>query len=405
LILIDGPHDGEQCIAGQLAFGMDHADYLMARAPKPTLVCCATRDFFPIAGTWDTYRMTKRFYTRLGYPERLEIAEADEEHGFTPMLRQAMVRWMKRWLLNVDDTATEPDITPLTDEEALVTTEGQVLKIAGERSVWDVNKDLSEKLTEERKAKNAARSKDELLKKVREITGIRPLAELPMPEVSQTATSTGDGFRLEKLVIKPEPGIVLPALLYIPTGQITDFIVAVSEFGKERLAPLCEHNAKAEGWMILAVDLRNNGETESKWSHGDDWERKFGPSYKSIMLAYLLDRPMLTMWAEDILVAARYLRDRSENTAHTVKLYSEFNTGAAALHAAALDTDGMFTKLKLMNAPDNWAFNTVMVPGAPRQLVNAVHGALREYDQPDLMGSLSIGASVGGNSGYTEERP
>jgi len=100
LILIDGPHDGEQCIAGQLAFGMDHGDYLMARAPKPTLVCCATRDFFPIDGTWDTYRDVKRFYTRLGYPERLEIAEADEDHGFTPPLRQAMVRWMKRWLLN-----------------------------------------------------------------------------------------------------------------------------------------------------------------------------------------------------------------------------------------------------------------------------------------------------------------
>lgn len=105
--------------------------------------------------------MTKRFYTRLGYPERLEIAEADEEHGYTPMLRQAMVRWMKRWLLNVDDTATEPDVAPLTDDEALVTTEGQVLKLAGERSVWDINYALADQLAEQRKAANLPR--EELL--------------------------------------------------------------------------------------------------------------------------------------------------------------------------------------------------------------------------------------------------
>ncbi|MCJ7676020.1 MAG: acetylxylan esterase [Sedimentisphaerales bacterium] len=46
-----GPQDAEQNIYGQLAFGMDHADYLMMRAPKPTLVCAATKDFFDIEGT------------------------------------------------------------------------------------------------------------------------------------------------------------------------------------------------------------------------------------------------------------------------------------------------------------------------------------------------------------------
>src|SRR5262249_27871809 len=34
-----GPQDAEQNIAGQVAFGMEHADYLTLRAPRPTLMC------------------------------------------------------------------------------------------------------------------------------------------------------------------------------------------------------------------------------------------------------------------------------------------------------------------------------------------------------------------------------
>ncbi|MFN7565415.1 MAG: alpha/beta hydrolase family protein, partial [Prosthecobacter sp.] len=38
LIETKGPQDGEQNIAGQIAFGMDEADYCIMRAPKPTLI-------------------------------------------------------------------------------------------------------------------------------------------------------------------------------------------------------------------------------------------------------------------------------------------------------------------------------------------------------------------------------
>src|SRR5262249_23604046 len=34
-----GPQDAEQNITGQVAFSMEHADYLTMRAPRPTLVC------------------------------------------------------------------------------------------------------------------------------------------------------------------------------------------------------------------------------------------------------------------------------------------------------------------------------------------------------------------------------
>ena len=93
-----------------MAFGLDHADYLTMRAPKPTLLCVGTRDFFDIQGSWDTFREVKLIYGRLGFGERVDLFESDEPHGFTGPRRVASARWMRRWLLEDDDAITEPDL-------------------------------------------------------------------------------------------------------------------------------------------------------------------------------------------------------------------------------------------------------------------------------------------------------
>ncbi|MFP6677741.1 MAG: acetylxylan esterase, partial [Pirellulaceae bacterium] len=98
-----GPGDAEQNIFGQIAFGMDNADYVIMRAPKPTLLLSATRDFVDIQGAWHVFREAKRVYTRMGFAERVDLVEADEKHGFSQPLRVAMVRWMRRWLLKIDE--------------------------------------------------------------------------------------------------------------------------------------------------------------------------------------------------------------------------------------------------------------------------------------------------------------
>jgi dienelactone hydrolase len=104
-----GPQDAEQNIFGQIAFGMDQPDYLLMRAPRPTLICSTTGDFFDIAGTWDAYRQAKRFYGRLGFPERVDLAEFDGPHGIPKPGRAAMVHWMRRWLAGTDEPVAEAD--------------------------------------------------------------------------------------------------------------------------------------------------------------------------------------------------------------------------------------------------------------------------------------------------------
>ena len=48
LIETIGPQDAEQNIFGQIEFGLDHPDYVLLRAPQPTLIRSTTGDFFSI---------------------------------------------------------------------------------------------------------------------------------------------------------------------------------------------------------------------------------------------------------------------------------------------------------------------------------------------------------------------
>ncbi len=98
--LIDsiGPQDAEQNIFGQIAFGLDHPDYVLLRAPRPTLISSTTGDFFSIAGAWENYRQAKRVYARLGFPEKVDLVEVEGPHGVHPQNLAAIAQWMKRWL-------------------------------------------------------------------------------------------------------------------------------------------------------------------------------------------------------------------------------------------------------------------------------------------------------------------
>ena len=87
-----GPQDAEQNIVGQIAFGMNHADYLTMRAPRPTLMCVATKDFFDIDGAWASFREAKLLYGKMGYGERISLFEFPDGHGFSKPRREAAMR-------------------------------------------------------------------------------------------------------------------------------------------------------------------------------------------------------------------------------------------------------------------------------------------------------------------------
>ena len=376
--------DAEQNIFGQLAFGMDHPDYLMMRAPIPILICAATKDFFDINATWESFRCAKRLYSRMGCPERISLLENDAEHNYNKLQRTGVLRWMARWLLGKDEPLTEPDIELLGDEEIQCTPRGQVMLMEDARTTYDLNEDHENKLAEQRKALWATTDRTELLDRVRQIAGIRALDNLPKPEVQAVGEVARHGCRIEKLILEPEHGIYLPALLFVPEdAQPGSVVLYLHEKGKEAHAasggPI--DGLVRDGAVVLAVDLRGTGETQQATQ--TQFGAAIGLDWEDVYKAYVLGRSYVGMRAEDVLVSARYLRDRYSRG---VQLTAVGSVGVPALHAAALGP-ALFSSVKLVRTLGSWS-NVVHARRTHNQLANAVHGALRAYDLPDLAETL-----------------
>lgn len=374
-----GPQDAEQNVFGQLAFGMDHADYLTMQAPMPILICAATQDFFDIQGTWASFRYAKRLYTRLEAAERISLLENDATHNYNRTQRQGVARWMSRWLLGNDRPITEPNLVLLSAEEARCTPDGQVMNLEEARSTYDLNRDYEKELAARRKQLWATTQRADLLVRVRALAGVRSLAELPEPQVELRETIERGDMRIQKAVVTLEEGLYLPALVFRPSGEPAgNDVLYLNERGKEADAgpggPI-EKLVEA-GHVVVAVDLRGTGETQSKNGWGGDL---FGPDVKDVLTAYLLGRSYVGMRAEDIVTCARLLHERSERSIDVVAVGP---VCVPALHAAALETE-LFGEVRLVRGLVSWA-NIVALGQSRNQLVNIVHGALGVYDLPDL---------------------
>jgi hypothetical protein len=371
---------------------MDHADYVLMRAPKPTLLCTATHDFFDIHGAWDCFRQAKRFYTRLGFSERVDLIETDDRHGFSQLLRVGMVRWMRRWLLEIDQPVDEPELAVASDLQLQCTPEGQVMQLKGARSTYDLNAELEDQLAGQRKEYWHTASPSEALKKVRQISGIRALVDLPEPECDDRGSVELDhGVRLKKLVLQPEPGVWLPALAFIPTQPSGQAYLYVHADGKQADAgpggPI--QQLVGQGHMVLAIDVRGVGETAPREPGQVGIARYIGSQWKDFYLAYLLGTSYLAMRAEDLLVSARFLAHyKTTGRPNRVHLISVGRTGPPALHAVALEPD-QFASVLLKNSLESWS-DVIRTPLATNQFENVVHGALRTYDLPNLRAMESV---------------
>jgi len=382
-----GPQDAEQNIHAQIAFGMDHADYVMMRDARPTLVMTATEDYFDINGAWNLFRQAKRLYDRVGFAERVDLLETDTKHGFPEAMRVGAARWMRRWLLGVDDAVTESEFPVAADEELWCTPRGEVMLLEGARSVYDLNMERESQLAVERKKFWRESGKEKALEAVRRITGIERLADLPEPKSEKVGTLDREGHRIDKLVLRPEPGIFLPALCFVPDEPDGEAYLYLHASGKQTDAgadgPI-ERLVEARH-VVLAVDLRGLGETQDSGRSG--FGGHLGPEWKDIFLAYMLDTSYLAMRARDVLVCARFLADYpAVERPSRIHLISVGRCGPPALHAAALEGE-LFSSITLRNCLRSWS-DVVRTPLAMNQAVNAVHGALGVYDFDDLVGAL-----------------
>jgi len=377
-----GPQDAEQNIHAQLAGGMDHADYLIMRAPAPTLICAATQDFFDINATWRTFRQAKRLYARMGFAERMSLVETDAKHGFSTELRVGMVRWMRRWLLDIDEAVTEPERDVMSEADLRCTPDSQVLLMDGVRSVFDLNAALEEQLAGKRKAFWQDAPRDKLIASVRKTIGAKSFSEMTDPDATKVGVVERKEYKITKLILQPADGIALPSLLFEPDNPKGNIYLYCHGQGKHIDASTGGAIEKLvlAGNVVLVPDLCGIGETESSGQY-KGWADLFGPDWQDFFRAYLVDKSYAGMRTEDIYSCVRFLKSKFLD--QPIHLVGIGEASVPALHAAAIEAD-LFASLRLDRSIRSWA-KVVRSPVTKNQLINTVHGVLRTYDLPDLL--------------------
>jgi len=371
-----GPQDGEQVFPGWLNAGMDFPDFIYSFAPKPFLVLSAIRDFFPIGGVRESFAEAQRVYDALGIGDKLQKVEADDGHGYSKPRREAAYRWFAHWLQSKEDDGGERDVPIARSEELWASPTGQVSTSFHGEDVFSLNTKRYEAVRRNRPAFEVG--------KVRDLMAFDPgKGDLNVKSYGMLQRT---GYRIEKLTYESEPGILIPALLYIPEWQGTrrPAILYADGEGKRASAGEAERLVH-KGFIVLSADLRGMGETRPALDAHDDFFRYFG-DYESAETAILLGRTLVGMRAGDIERGIKLLLARSDVDGSQLAGIGKGTAAVAMLHAAALDP--RIGKLALEDMLVS--YDAIVTHRIHRKMFEQiVPSALKFYDLPDLAGSLS----------------
>lgn len=369
LIETIGPQDAEQNIAPWIADGLDHADFVHAFAPKPYLILSAIRDFFSITGARETYQEAQRAYDLLGAASKLSMTEADDGHGYSKPRRLAAYRWFDRWLKGSEQERPEVEVIPASEEELRATPSGQIATSLGGETVFTLNQ----------KRARALKRGSVSVEQVRQIT------RYEKPEgavvVRPFGTLQRTGYRVDKLIYESEPGILIPALLFVPDGTgRRPAVIYVHGRGKTAGVGDIESIVRS-GSIVLAIDIRGLGETRGvRDENGSDWPRYFG-DFENAMTTLLSGRTLIGMRALDIVRGVDLLASHNEVDPGQISGAAIEAGGAPMLHAAVLDTRIRKVALERMLV----SYESVVDHKIHRGIFeDVIPGVLKSYDLPDL---------------------
>ena len=149
-----GPQDAEQVLYHGIKYGLDFADYLEVRAPKPALQITTTRDFFSIQGARDTEKEIKKVYHLFNADNNYSRIEDDAPHEVTKKNREKRNAFFQKHL-NLSGSPQDEAVDFLTEQELQITKSGQVITDLGGETIFSLNKKDAEKcidkLEQERK--------------------------------------------------------------------------------------------------------------------------------------------------------------------------------------------------------------------------------------------------------------
>jgi len=379
-----GPQDAEQNLYHEISSGIDHADLLEVRAPKPALVITTTRDFFSIQGARETAAEVESIYQAYGKAGDFGMVEDDAPHESTKLNREAMYAFFQRHLENPGSPLDQEADIP-SPEELRVTPTGQIASSLKGETVFTINRQEAMKCLSElnSKRKDFNGSVDKILNSARKLSGYRD------PGVPEEPVFTGrirkTGYAIEKYFIEGESGYVIPFLLAIPDKPNNKGIILLNPSGKtEEFREESETEwFVSEGFTVLVPDLIGTGEIGPGDFKGDSYIK--GYSLNMWFSSVLIGRSIVGIQAGDVVSLAHYI----VNQRNIKEVYGLANgeTAPVLLHAAAFDP--VISRIALFEPYSSYRCIVMSRTYNPGYIRSTVPGALLEYDLPDLSASLA----------------
>ncbi len=340
------PQDGEQNPPGFLAAGLDMADYLIARAPRPTILLAQAFDFFDPRGTEQAYRDIRRIYRLLGCESNIELFVGPQGHGMHRENREAMVTFFNR-RFGFRRAGREPDAQ--TEPEANLTcglkwnngkgpwTPAHVLIAAQAVSLAAGRRRLSPTRLKEAVCRTLGVCRPKIAPPYRRVGGLR----LPGSEATAQVfpVETEPGIQALLYDLSGRQGCRLagsgPARLYVP------HIGVAEEIGRYTAL------MRAGGKSAFALDRRGCGLLAPQWCNEGNYQFfPSDPTYLHAAAGLMLNLPLPGRMVYDTLSVITLLVSSGYET---VELTGRGCGSLIAAFAALLHPD--VSRVTLFNAP------------------------------------------------------
>lgn len=376
-----GVQDGEQNFYHGILTGIDHADFIEVRAPKPTLIMATTRDFFSIQGVRETFAEAKKVYDIFGKPNNIKLVEDDYEHGYTQKNREEMYSFFQKNLLNLG-SSLEEDIEFIDESELQKTLTGQLATSHKSETVFSLNCKEAQtyiyNLQESRK--NLRHHLQEVSVSAQRISGYKEPSFFDSPVF--TGKMQKEGFVVEKYFIKGEGNYVIPYLLLIPAKPNNKSITYLLPKGKEAIKEIATQNEVGwlieKGFTVLIPDLLGIGELGGGDLKADAYVDNV--SFNLLFTALLIGRSIVGIQASDVVKLSNLLKQYYGMDDVYAIAYEEMLT--ILLHAVVFNS--VVSRVALIKPYSSYRSFVMNRFYESRFIYSLVPGALTMYDLPDL---------------------
>jgi cephalosporin-C deacetylase-like acetyl esterase len=334
-----GPSDVEQNFFPAAVYGVDKVDLHASIAPRPVLTTIEHH-----AERFDSaVEQIRARYRQLGAADKFDAVASDDPHAWTYKLRLATVDWFSRWFLGQPGPKSEPELTPERPQDLYCTANGSTRYSHQGDTIWSRIGKKASHLPPPGAVSTAT---------MRELLRYRP-SESPL-EPRAIVTVPRKGLRIEKVQFLSEPGIYIPAWVFVPENRTAGStpILYVNESGKDGdgmefegseasgVRPGLLETLTHRGNLVIAADLRGIGETRPEHgsrSAGNAFAHLFNVETAFAYLAWYMDRSLFGMRVQDLLRTVDYALSRSDAAGAAVRVIGKDMGALWALYAAAMD--------------------------------------------------------------------